>query len=127
MDQFATKAIVIGISIFVTLIIVTIVIAEFTEIKSVYKNVAETNITFENNLDELDKYRNAGNEFKGIEVNNTISKYKNDDNVEVCKETSPGAYLCDDAFGISEGDYGKIYISRLENVNNKYRIIFKEK
>ena len=52
-DEISTKAIIIGISIFITMFILTVIIFEFNEIQNVYKQVAETDISFEERLDEL--------------------------------------------------------------------------
>ena len=70
MDEIATKSIIIGVSIFITLVIVTILIFEFTQIRSIYKTTAETNVSFEDRLDEFDKYRNSTNYFNGLDVKN---------------------------------------------------------
>ena len=124
MDEIVTKAIIIGVSIFVTLLIVTVLIFEFTQISSVYKVTAETNITFEERLSEFDKYRDSTNYFNGLDVKNTIKKYKNDKSVEVCIDEA-GAINCSDSITINKSDYKEPYKSRMEEDGIKYKIIFK--
>ncbi len=122
MDEIAVKAVVIGVSIFVTLLIVTVVIFEFSEIKQLYKQTAETNITFEGRLDEFDKYRDSNTEFYGIDVQNTIDKYENDKSVDVCVSEN-----CSDSIELTREEYSKPYISNLEQKNGIYIINFNRK
>ena len=124
MDEIATRAIIIGISIFITLIIVTVVIFEFSQIQKVYKVTAETDVTFEERLNEFDKYKDSNNDFRGLDVKNTISKYEYDDSVEVCVQEA--ALKCSDII-IEESDYNKKYSASLEEMNNINRIIFRER
>lgn len=126
MDEITTKAIIIGVSIFVTLIIVTVIIFEFSQIQSIYKVTAETNITFEERFNEFDKYKDANNYFNGLDVKNTNAKYINDKSVDVCLRNSVNE-ICNDSLDIQSEDYNKEYTSSLESVENKYRIIFKMK
>lgn len=125
MDEIVTKAIIIGVSIFVTLLIVTVLIFEFTQISSVYKVTAETNITFEERLSEFDKYRDSTNYFNGLDVKNTIQKYKNDKSVDVCIDEG-GTINCSDSIIINKSDYKEPYKSRMDEEGIKYKIIFKK-
>lgn len=124
MDEIATKALIIGVSIFVTLIIITVVIFEFTQIKEIYKGVGETDISFEERLDEFDKYRDSNNVFLGLDVKNTLEKYKNNNVVDVCVEQG-GIDVCEDVT-INEQDYNKQYVSTFEEIGSKYKITFKK-
>lgn len=83
MDEISTKAVIIGVSIFVTVVVITVLVLEFTQIKGLYKITAETNVSFEDRLDEFDKYRDSTNIFSGLDVVNTVGKYKKDDAVQV--------------------------------------------
>ena len=124
MDEISTRAIIIGVSIFVTLIIVTVIIFEFSQIQKVYKVTAETDITFEERLDEFDKYRDSNNDLTGIDLRNTVAKYNDDETVEVCVQEE--TLKCSD-IEVDASDYNRKYSSRLEEINNKYRIIFIER
>ena len=124
MDEITTKALIIGVSIFVTLIVVTVIIFEFTQIKDIYKGVGETNVSFESNLDEFDKYRDSNNVFSGIDVKNTLAKYKNNKLVEVCVKQAE--LKCTDVT-INESEYNKEYFSTFEKIGSKYRIKFERK
>ena len=126
MDELATKALIVGVSIMVTLIIVTVVIFEFTEIKKVYKGTAEANITFESRLDEFDKYRDSSNIFTGLDVKNTIAKYVDDNLVDVCLQVQPDELVCSD-IQISKEQYNKEYSCDFQTSSNKYTIIFTAK
>lgn len=125
MDELATKAIIIGVSIFVTLVIVTVLIFEFTQIQSLYKTTAETNVTFESKLDEFNKYKDSTNYFNGLDVKNTIEKYRGDATVEICL-TVGGTTNCSDSHIIDMEDYNKQYIVSTEDIGEKIRIIFEK-
>ena len=126
MDEIATKAIIIGVSIFVTMIIVTVLIFEFTQISNLYRTTAETDITFEERLDEFDKYRDSNNYFNGLDVKNTIEKYKNDDTVKVCIEEDDITINCDDTIEIMSQDYNKEYKSYMEEESAIFKIVFEK-
>ena len=125
MDEIASKAIIIGVSIFVTLIIVTVLVFEFTQIRDVYRITAETNITFEDKLDEFDKYRDSNNYFNGLDVKNTIEKYRNDKTVDVCLEHDE-TFTCNDAFTVDESEYNKEYKSYMMEEESKFKIVFEK-
>lgn len=124
MDEISTKALIIGISLFITTVIITIVVFEFTTIRDLYKGVAETDISFDSQFDEFDKYRNSANIFSGLDVKNTSNKYKNNDLVEVCINDPSTGLRCLDTIDEPLISYKDKYISRLEEINNRYRIIF---
>lgn len=125
MDDIVTKALIIGVSIFVTLLVATVLILEFTEIKGLYRGVAETEIRFEDRLDEFDKYRDSNNYFNGLDVKNTIEKYKNDKTVQICEEIDDeGNIDCD--VTITSDKYNKQYRARMDETSSKFIIIFKE-
>lgn len=126
MDEISTKAIIIGVSIFVTLIVVTVVIFEFQQIQSIYKQVGQTNISFEDSLDEFDKYRDINNNFTGLDVRNTIKKYKNKNYVKVCIKSEENE-LCQDKIDENKLDYRANYSPSLEEVSGVFKIVFTEK
>jgi len=139
MDEIASKAVIIGVSIFVTLLIVTVLIFEFTQIKDLYRASAETDITFEARLDEFDKYRDSNNIFYGLDVRNTIEKYKNDPTVKVCInvggvetcnepvcEEKGGVRICNSTLVINEQDYNKKYKPSFKEDGTIFKIVFEE-
>lgn len=126
MDEISTKAIIIGVSIFVTLIILTVIVFEFQQIQSVYKQVGQTNISFEEQLDEFDKYRDSNNLFTGLDIRNTVKKYANNKAVDVCM-TSIAGEICNDSIQIENLDYKKGYSSRVDETTNIFKIIFSER
>ena len=126
MDEISTKAIIRGVSIFVTLVILTVIVFEFQQIQSVYKQVGQTNISFEEQLDEFDKYRDPNNLFTGLDVRNTVKKYGNNKIADVCI-TSVTGEVCNDSIQIEDLDYKKEYSSRLDESANIFKIIFSER
>lgn len=126
MDEISTKAIIIGVSIFVTLVILTVIVFEFQQIQSVYKQVGQTNISFEEQLDEFDKYRDSNNLFTGLDIRNTVKKYANNKAVDVCM-TSIAGEICNDSIQIENLDYKKGYSSRVDETTNIFKIIFSER
>ncbi|MDD2627416.1 MAG: hypothetical protein PHR25_02630 [Clostridia bacterium] len=125
MDEISTRAIIIGVAIFVTMFITTVVILEFTHIREIYKNVGETDVSLESKLDELNKYKDSINEFNGLDVRNTVEKYKNNKTIEVCINNG-GGYICSD-INISESQYTDIYTSELISISKGIRILFSKK
>ena len=125
MDEIGTKAIIIGVSIFVTLIIVTVLVFEFTQIQDIYKVTAETNITFEDRLDEFDKYRDSTNYFNGLDVKNTIEKYYNDKTVEVCIKDGE-AIDCSDTLTVDTSEYNKEYKAYMVEERTIFQIVFEK-
>lgn len=123
MNELSVKAIVIGVSITVTIIILTVVIFEFTEIQKLYSNVAQTDISFESRLDEFDKYRDSNNDFNGLDVRNTLKKYENETQVKVCINNGTSE-VCDDSIDENSLVYNRKYISSLDDTSGINKIIF---
>lgn len=123
MDEIGTKAIVIGVSIFVTLLILTVIILEYDQIQELYKFVGETDISFEQRLDELDKYRDSNNEFTGLDVRNTLKKYSTDKSISVCISSGAGE-ICDDGINTEGLDYKEKYMATLVEQTKTFKIIF---
>ncbi len=71
MDFLSNKAIMIGVSLFITIAITSGVLLSVGQIKNIYKEVYETNTNID--FDEFEKYDNG--EFLGIDVKNTVRKY----------------------------------------------------
>lgn len=117
MDEIGSKALLLGVGIFVTLIIVTVIVLEFFQIEQIYKNVGEVDISFESQFDELNKFRD-NNIFNGLDVKNYIKKYADNKSIEVCLQS-----MCSD-IDINSINYATEYTANLEEIPTGYRIIF---
>ena len=126
MDEIGTKAIIIGVSIFVTLLILTVIILEYEQIQNLYRFAGEADISFEQKLDEFDKYRDSNNQFTGLDVRNTLKKYSADKSVSVCISNGAGE-ICDDGINVDGLDYKEKYMASLVEQTNRFKIIFTEK
>lgn len=124
MEEVGVKALVIGVSIFVTLVIVGVVILEITHIGEIYKHVGETNVSFESKFNELDKFNDPNNEFNGLDVKNYINKYREEDAVEVCLES---ALSCGDMISVDSIIDSDLYKATLDSINSTHRIVFEIK
>lgn len=126
MDEIAVKALIIGVGIFITIVITTVVIAEFFQINQIYKSVGETDVSFESQFNELDKFNDSTNEFNGLDVKNYIKKYENNESIEVCVngvcEDINIHSICDKESNLS--GCSDPYRAELEKTNKGYRIIF---
>lgn len=125
MDEITSKAVTIGVAVFITVIIVTVIMFEFDQIQNIYAKVGQTNISFENSLNEFDKYRDSNNVFSGLDVKNAIKKYKNS-NVSVCIMEG-STEKCDDSININALDYKKEYVPNFDESTNVYKITFVER
>jgi len=128
-DEIAVKALLVGVGVFITIIITTLIIAEFFEIRQIYKHVAETDVSFESKFDELSKFRDPSNEFRGIDVKNYIKKYKNDGRIELCVEEKCEdeidlKAICDKEIDGGIKNCSDIYNAKFEDTNVGYRITF---
>lgn len=81
MDYISNRALMISVSIFVTLAIVSGVLVTINQVKGIYKNVYETDVSIKKNFYEYDMYDNV--EFTTVDVYNTAKKYYNSDVVSV--------------------------------------------
>lgn len=81
MDEISNKAINIGVAIFITIIITSSVIYVINQIKVIYEQVYETDVSIQSSFNEFDEY--DGNDKTGIDVINAAKKYieKKDVNV----------------------------------------------
>lgn len=125
MDEIAIKSVVIGVSIFVTLLIFTVIIFEYAEITNLYKQTGEINTTFEKQMDEFNKYKDENNEFVGLDVENAVKKYKEDSTVDVC--VGEVDQKCNDEITINKSGYKEKYKSKFIDNNGMYKIVFIKK
>lgn len=113
MEYSTSKALLIGVGVFITLSITSIVIVIFGQVKDVYKQVYNTNISLKDRFGEFDKYN--GSIMSGMDMYNTYKKYRNNPDVEVLYENSP----------IMIDDQGKIAIYNFQ-YDTKYRVFHNE-
>lgn len=73
MDEISTKAINIGVAVFITIIIISGVFFVINQIKTIYGQVYETDISIQNSFSEFDQYDNTVK--TGIDVINAAKKY----------------------------------------------------
>ena len=81
MDVLANKAIIIGVSLFITIAITSGIIAMMGQVKNIYKDVYKTDISIQDKFSEYDKYDNTTK--TGIDMLNTAKKYKDSAMVSV--------------------------------------------
>lgn len=79
MDEISNKALLIGVGLFVTIIITSGVLYTLGEMKNIYSQVYETNISLQDVFSEYEQYDNTTK--TGIDVLNTMKKYKENNSV----------------------------------------------
>ena len=75
MDSSANKALTIGVALFVTIIVTSGVCLTLNQMKDVYSEVYETDISIQSRFGEYEAFDNTSK--TGIEVVNAINKYVN--------------------------------------------------
>ncbi len=75
MDSSANKALTIGVALFVTIIVTSGVFLTLNQMKDVYSEVYETDISIQSRFGEYEAFDNTSK--TGIEVVNAINKYVN--------------------------------------------------
>lgn len=81
MDEISNKALLIATGLFVTLIITSSVLFIIDQIKNIYSQVYETNISLQDRFNEFEEYDNTTK--TGIDVLNTVKKYRDVNNVDI--------------------------------------------
>lgn len=81
MDEISNKALLIGVGLFVTIIITSGVLYTLGEMKEIYSQVYETNISLQDMFSEFDEYDNTLK--TGIDILNTAKKYKDNNLVQI--------------------------------------------
>lgn len=114
MDEISNKAISIGVAIFITIAIVSGVFYVINQMKVIYGQVYETDISIQSRFSEFDGYENT--EKSGIEVLNAIKKYLNNSFVKVYigneEMTKDSAFYKNYVSKIGQNDYTN-YLSTL--------------
>lgn len=131
MDYITNKTVLIGVGIFVTLIIVTMVLLVFNEMKGVYNVVAKTETDIYTQFNNIvSMYDNA--KMNGVELVNTIKKYESEirkedqDNTKLVDVKYPGVDTVRRAArleGIREAEYLKQKMEeniKLEGISYRY-------
>lgn len=143
MDYMSNKALIIAVSLIVTMTVASAVLLIINQVTTIYGQVYETDTSIQNTFDEFDSYDNT--EKTLLEFLNTIKKYRNNSNVTI-------RYNSIDHTTVEEKDkvidnlkkYLKIekdnekisidttfsssmYIANVEKNDNKVIISFKEK
>lgn len=77
----SNKAIIIAVSLFITIMISSTVLFTINQVKEVYAQVYETDTLIQNNFDEFDAYDNS--QKTQLELLNTAKKYENSTSVFV--------------------------------------------
>ncbi|CDC77957.1 unknown [Clostridium sp. CAG:465] len=143
MDYMSNKALIIAVSLIVTMTVASAVLLIINQVTTIYGQVYETDTSIQNTFDEFDSYDNT--EKTLLEFLNTIKKYRNNSNVtirynsidfttveEKDKEIDNlKIYLQiekdNEKISIDTTFSSSMYIANVEKNDNKVIISFKEK
>lgn len=81
MDYMSNKALIIAVSLIVTMAIASSVLLIINQVVTVYGQVYETDTSIQSGFDEFDSYDNT--QKTALDVLNTVKKYKNNSLVSV--------------------------------------------
>lgn len=81
MNVVTNKAIVIAIGIFITVAITSAILITIDQMREVYSDVYETDITISSGFQEFDQY--DGTEKTGLDLLNALNKYFNNSSVKI--------------------------------------------
>lgn len=114
MDEISNKAISIGVAVFITIAIVSGVFYVINQMKVIYGQVYETDISIQSSFSEFEAYENT--EKSGIEVLNAVKKYLDNPLVKVYIDnrqvTKNHAFYTNYTSKIGKNDY-TTYLSSL--------------
>lgn len=143
MDYMSNKALIIAVSLIVTMTVASAVLLIINQVTTIYGQVYETDTSIQNTFDEFDSYDNT--EKTLLEFLNTLKKYRNNSNVtirynsidfttveEKDKEIDNlKIYLQiekdNEKISIDTTFSSSMYIANVEKNDNKVIISFKEK
>ena len=143
MDYMSNKALIIAVSLIVTMTVASAVLLIINQVTTIYGQVYETDTSIQNTFDEFDSYDNT--EKTLLEFLNTVKKYRNNSNVtirynsidfttveEKDKEIDNlKIYLQiekdNEKISIDTTFSSSMYIANVEKNDNKVIISFKEK
>lgn len=113
MSDISNKALIIAVSLFITISITSSILLIMSHFKDIYAEVEKTDINIGNRFTEFDKYDNTT--LTGLDVKNTIKKYKKNSLVEFT-----GSVKGDTK--ISKGKYSILYTSTVTMNNNTGKV-----
>lgn len=143
MDYMSNKALIIAVSLIVTMTVASAVLLIINQVTTIYGQVYETDTSIQNTFDEFDSYDNT--EKTLLEFLNTIKKYRNNSNVTIRYKSidfttveekdkeidNLKIYLQiekdNEKISIDTTFSSSMYIANVEKNDNKVIISFKEK
>lgn len=143
MDYMSNKALIIAVSLIVTMTVASAVLLIINQVTTIYGQVYETDTSIQNTFDEFDSYDNT--EKTLLEFLNTIKKYRNNSNVTIRYNSIDHTtveekdkvidnlkiYLQiekdNEKISIDTTFSSSMYIANVEKNDNKVIISFKEK
>jgi hypothetical protein len=131
MEEASTKALTFGVSLFVTMLIVSLVIASFGKIKEVLILTKNTDASIHSQFENIYLVYD-GKELNGMGLLNTIKKFENDDVVSYVDYPGRTNIINKnknkrEVENLKEVmDSGKKYKGRLYRYEDKYRVEVKE-
>lgn len=143
MDYMSNKALIIAVSLIVTMTVASAVLLIINQVTTIYGQVYETDTSIQNTFDEFDSYDNT--EKTLLEFLNTIKKYRNNSNVTIRYKSidfttveekdkeidNLKTYLQiekdNEKISIDTTFSSSMYIANVEKNDNKVIISFKEK
>ena len=125
MDSSANKALTIATAVFATIIITSGVLFSISQMKNIYEQVYETDISIQNRFSEYEAY--DGTIKTGIDVINAAKKYRDSNLVEVYVRydrinTTTQINRLDSKLGTTPGE--DLYKSTVEDLDGKIKITF---
>ena len=143
MDYMSNKALIIAVSLIVTMTVASAVLLIINQVTTIYGQVYETDTSIQNTFDEFDSYDNT--EKTLLEFLNTVKKYRNNSNVTIRYKSidfttveekdkeidNLKIYLQiekdNEKISIDTTFSSSMYIANVEKNDNKVIISFKEK
>lgn len=119
MGDNVNRALLLGVGIFVTLIIISGIVTIFTQMRDVYGNVNKANTSFLSTFDEYTQYENT--EKTGLDVINCANKYYNENLVVVIYNgqvvnTESGLNYINQQRDAGNLNYDELYLSTVEEI-----------
>lgn len=125
MDEISNRALLIGMGVFVTIIITSGVFYALNQMKVVYSQVYETNISLQDMFGEYEEYDNTTK--TGIDILNTMKKYRNDSLVTITidgSEQNKETYITNHSTEESQVNLGKeLYDATVEINTNTSAVV----
>lgn len=118
MDDITTKAIVIGVNIFVTMAILTIIIIMFSQMGEIYGIVSTTDNSIASTFDSVYAMYN-GRTMTGLGLLNTVKKYETDKEQDVII-SYPGSATVKDYINKNGNIRESVYLKSLMEANVSY-------